>query len=864
MYFSKAQKHSTLTNSSFFWLAKMAWRDSRRNRGRLLLFISSIVLGIAALVAINSFSENLVRDINSEAKTLLGADLMLEGTSPAADSLTELLDSIGGERTEIVGFASMAYFPPRDAPNGKKEGNTRLSYIKAQDGPFPYYGKMNTLPENAWLTFRESKSALVDKGLMIQFELQPGDSVKVGESTFVIAGQLNAAPGSSGFTSAIAPSIIIPRAYLDETGLLQTGSRVEYQYYIKLGNNTDTEALRSAIRPRLRAMNYRVTSVESRKENIGEAFSDLSNFLNLIGFIALLLGCIGVASSVHIYIKDKLGTVAILRTLGTSGRQSFWIYLIQIAAMGLVGAVLGALLGSMLQLAIPMVLKDFLPLQQVSSDVSLTAVGQGIVTGLGIALLFALLPLLAIRRTSPLRTLRADYEERGQGYDWLQWIVYALIFLFMVGFSWFQTGGGLQAVLFPVGVFVAFVLLALVAKMVMVGVKRFFPKGWSFTMRQGVASLYRPNNQTLTLIVSIGLGTALISSLFFIQDMLLKQVELSGSGSMPNIILFDIQSVQKEEVAALTRQHELPIMQEVPVVNMRVAEVDGISKTKHLQDTSSAIRGWVFRREFRSTYRDSLIESETIIKGDWHGQKSDDGTIYVSIAENVAEATNAYIGMPMTFNVQGAMVQTRVGSIRKIEWDRMQTNFFVVFPKGVLEKAPQFHVILTRAETTRSSALFQQALVRAFPNVSAIDLSTILKSVDDVLTKVSFVIRFMALFSILTGLMVLISSVVLSKYQRIRESVLLRTLGASGKQILYINAMEYLLLGLLAALTGIALSFVGSWLVARFVFDIPFVADWWQPLLVLVGITVLTVLIGVTNSRGVVRTPPLEVLRREV
>ncbi|MFT4663212.1 MAG: putative ABC transport system permease protein [Polaribacter sp.] len=836
----------------------MAWRDSRRNRGRLLLFISSIILGIAALVAINSFSENLVKDINTEAKTLLGADLMLETTQAKSDTLMELLDSIGGERTEIVGFASMAYFP--------KGGNTRLSYIKAQGGPFPFYGKMSTVPSDAWLNFREGKSALVDKSLMIQFDLATGDTVKIGETSFLISGQLNAAPGSSGFTSAIAPLIIIPKKYLEETGLLQTGSRVEYQHYIKLANNTDqqTEELREAIRPKLRTLSIRSTTVESRKENIGEAFKNLSNFLNLIGFIALLLGCIGVASSVHIYIKDKLGTVAILRTLGTSGRQAFWIYLIQIGIMGLIGAILGATLGSILQLVIPAVLKDFLPLQNISSSISPTAVAQGIITGLGIALLFALLPLLAIRRTSPLRTLRAGFDDPEQERDLLKWLVYLLIFLFMAGFSWSQTGGGMEAVLFPLAIFIAFALLAAVAKFVMWAVKRFFPKGWSFTMRQGISSLFRPNNQTLTLIVSIGLGTALISTLFFVQDMLLKQVQLSGSGNMPNIILFDIQSSQKEGVNALTIEHGLPLLQEVPVVNMRVAGVDTLTKDAYLRDTTSEISGWVFRREFRSTYRDTLIESETIIDGEWHGEKSEDGTIYVSIAENVADATKAYIGMPMTFNVQGAMIKTKVGSIREINWDRMQTNFFVVFPKGVLEKAPQFHVILTRAEETEKSARFQQALIQAFPNVSAIDLSTILKSVDDILTKVSFVIQFMALFSILTGLMVLISSVVLSKYQRIKESVLLRTLGASGKQIIRINAMEYFVLGSLATLTGILLSFLGSWLIAKFMFEIPFTPALLPPFLVFLGITILTVLIGVTNSRGILNTPPLEILRREV
>ncbi len=834
----------------------MAWRDSRRNRSRLLLFISSIILGIAALVAINSFSENLQRDIDREAKTLLGADLMLEATAPMNDSMEMLMDSIGGERAQIVGFPSMASFP--------KVGRTRLSFVKAQEGDYPFYGKITTVPENAWKSFSTGRKALVDKSLMVQYKLKPGDSVKVGTVMFEIEGQVNAAPGSSGFTSAIAPVVIIPKAYLEETELLQTGSRVEYQHYIKLPESTDIPALTDAISPKLRHFSYRWTTVERRKENIGEAFDSLANFLNLIGFIALLLGCIGVASAVHIYIKDKLSTVAIIRTLGASGRQAFLIYLMQIVVMGLIGAVVGAAIGSFLQLAIPKVLADFLPLQNVSAQISFSAIFQGILTGLGIAILFALLPLLAIRKTSPLRTLRASYEEGGSKRDPLAWLVYVLIFLFMLSFSWFQTRGGIEAVVFPLVIFVAFLILAGIARLVMWLVKRFFPRDWSYVWRQSIANLYRPNNQTLILIVSIGLGTALISNLFIVQDLLLKQVEVSGSGNMPNMILFDIQSDQKEAVAELTTAHNLPLLQQVPIVTTRVHSVNGINKAVNAKDSTSEISNWVYRREFRCTYRDSLIESESILEGEWVGQKTKDGTIYVSLAEDVADNMDAFIGMPLTFNVQGALVETVVGSIRKIEWDRMQTNFFVVFPTGVLEKAPQFHVVVSRAEDVETSANFQQAVVDKFPNVSAIDLSTVIQAVDNILTKVSFVIRFMALFSILTGIMVLISSVVLSKYQRIRESVLLRTLGASGKQILNINALEYLLLGSLASLTGILLSFVGSWLLAKFTFKIPFEPNLLPPLLVFVGITLLTVIIGTVNSRGILNTPPLEVLRKEV
>ena len=842
--------------TNFSWLFKMAWRDSRRNRGRLLLFISSIVLGIAALVAINSFSENLQKDIEKEAKTLLGADLKIESNRPANEEIQNLIDSIGGEQSKTIDFVSMVYFP--------KNGGTRLAQIKALEGNFPFYGKFKTAPEQAYRTFKTGQKAVVDKALLLQFEIQPGDSIKIGQLTFLIEGELQSVPGRSGIASSVAPVIYIPMEYLEATQLIQPGSRIEHQYFFKLDESINVVELEEKIDPRLGALSFRSTTVEGRKKSIGEAFSRMATFLNLVGFIALLLGCIGVASAVHIYVRDKLTTVAVLRCLGTSGRQAFLIYLIQIALIGLIGAIVGALLGTGLQLALPLVLKDFLPVQNVSTDISWAAIGSGILTGLSIALLFALLPLLAIRRTSPLRTLRASYESNEGQTDPLRWIVYILIFIFVLGFTWLQTGGGITVIAFPLAVVFAFLLLAGLAKLLMFLVKKFFPTGWSYIWRQSIANLYRPNNQTLILVVSIGLGSALISTLFFVQGLLLGQVEFSARDNQPNMILFDIQPSQQAGVADLASANNLPLLQQVPLVTMRMETIDGMNKMEIKKDTTRRPRSWVYNREYRVTYRDTLIDSETISKGQWHGEKTNNDTVYVSLAESIAEDMDVGIGSKLTFNVQGAPVETVVSSLRKIDWGRIQTNFFVVFPNNVLEKAPQTYVIVSRVDSIEQSAAFQRKLIQKYPNVSAIDLTTILKSVDDILGKVSFVIRFMALFSILTGLLVLISSVVLSKFQRIQESVLLRTLGAKGKQILYINALEYFLLGGLATLTGIGISFIGSWLLAHFSFKIPFTPDWTTPLLVFASITFMTVMIGLLNSREVLNKPPLEVLRREV
>ena len=200
----------------------------------------------------------------------------------------------------------------------------------------------------------------------------------------------------------------------------------------------------------------------------------------------------------------------------------------------------------------------------------------------------------------------------------------------------------------------------------------------------------------------------------------------------------------------------------------------------------------------------------------------------------------------------------------QVDWGRVQTNFLVVFPTGVLEKAPQFHVLVTRVENKDQSAKFQQQLVQKFPNVTIIDLSAVLNIVSNIIDKVGFIIRFMAAFSIFTGLIVLIASVLISKYQRIQESVLLRTLGASRKQIFYITALEYFFLGALAAATGMFMSLGISFLVAKFMFETEFVLEWVPLLIVFVSVCFLTVFIGLINSRAVVTRPPLEILREEV
>lgn len=841
------------TSLNIPWLFKMAWRDSRRNRSRLFLFISSIILGIAALVATYSLGYNLRQDVDSQAATLTGADLVVSGNKLPSAQMLKYLSSLGDQRSEERSFASMVYFP--------RGSGTRLVQVRALRGNFPYYGKIETSPVNAASEFRASRKALIDKTLMLQFGVKTGDSVKVGNLTFAVAGILNKAPGQTGISSGIAPIVYIPLQYLEQTGLLQKGSRINYNFYYKYNQPASLDKQLKTIRQRADKEGMDVETVETQKQNTGRSFDDLTRFLSLVSFIALLLGCIGVASAIHIYVREKLSSVAILRCLGASSVQAFLIYLIQILAVGFIGSVAGAALGTLIQQVLPVVLKDLLPIE-VTTGISIPAILQGVGAGLLISLLFALLPLLPLRNVSPLNTLRASFEEAGTSRDPLKWVVYLLIAGFIVAFSYFQMHSIMKALYFGGGVLLAFLILSGTAWLLIWLVRRFFPSSWSYLWRQGLANLFRPNNQTLILVVSVGLGTAFIGTLIQVQTILMRQVTLSASGNQPNMVLFDIQTSQQEAVAALARKNHLPVIQQVPIVTMRLEEVKGKTAAMVKKDSSLGIPVKAFNSELRATFRDSLTASERITGGKWIG-KAEASTIYVSLEESYAKRVNVKVGDKMVFNVQGALIPVIVGSLREVDWNRIQTNFRVVFPAGVLDQAPQFHVLLTRVPSPEASVAFQQDVVRSFPNVSIIDLNLVLKVLDEILSKIGFVIRFMAGFSIITGLIVLISSVLISKYQRIRESVLLRTLGGSRKQILAITALEYFFLGAFAALTGIIISFAASWALARFSFETEFRPQLLPELILLLLVCLLTVLIGLFNSRGVLNRPPLEVLRSE-
>ena len=830
----------------------MAWRDAKASRVRLLLFMASIILGIAAVVSIQLFSQNLERNIKLQSKALMGADFIIDSQQIPSERAQVIIDSLEPDASE-VNFVSMIAFP--------KNGGTKLVRVRGLEGFFPFYGTINTQPASAANNYQEVGGALVDVTLMLQFDIKPGDSIKIGNITLPISGALKAIPGSSAFSTSVAPPIIIPYRFIEQTELLQFGSRKEYQFFYK-APNIDLDDLEKRIDPMLDAEDADLDTHTSTSRNLGRRYDNVGKFLNLAAFIALLLGCVGIASSVNIYIKEKLKAVAVLKCMGATRKQSFLIFLIQISGIGMIGGFLGTLVGIGLQELFPYILKDFLPFD-IEISITLQPLIMGVLLGLFMSVLFALLPLIRTWYVSPLEVLRIGGKPLEKPKR-ARLVVFLLIILFLYLFSFWLLKDAVFALAFVIGILVTFAILAGIAVVSMKAVKTYFPKRAGFTVRQSLLNLFRPNNQTLVLIVAIGLGTFLISTLYFTKDILLSKTNVGQSSENPNIITLDVQNDQLDKVVETFVANDLKVIDNIPLVTMRMHSIKGNLVNNLRKDSTSQVKSWLLNHEFRTTYRDALIASEEILTGEWTSTQKPGDPIQISISDNLAEDAKVMVGDAIVFNVQGLLMETTVGSIRKVDWGRIQLNFSIVFPKGILEDAPQFNVLTTYAPNEESSAGLQRDLVSKFPNVSIIDLRQVYNIIEDILDKVSWIVNFMAFFSILTGIIVLIGSVRNSKYQRIKESVLLRTLGAKNGQILKISALEYLFLGIMGSLVGILLALVSSLLLAIFVFKEPFVPSVIPFLVFLPGISLLVLGIGLSNIQAVLRSSPLEVLRREV
>ncbi len=510
------------------------------------------------------------------------------------------------------------------------------------------------------------------------------------------------------------------------------------------------------------------------------------------------------------------------------------------------------------------------------------------------AAVFALLPLLGIRRVSPLVTLRRDVEPLRRRRDPAR-LLAALALAGSIGaLAVLQAGGLREGAGFAAGTGAAVLLLWLASLGLIRGVRRWFPSRWPYVWRQGLANLYRPANQTVTVVLSLGFGAFLLSTLFLVQHNLLRDLRVWGEGGQPNLGFIDIQLDQREGMLELLRAEGIASPEAVPMIPMRISSVkgepvvlgppggsgaadadgagDGAADDPR-EDLDAADPGgdpdarprWAFRHEYRSTYRDTLVDSETLVEGAWWDgpMPSAAGPVDVSLELDIARELDVTVGDEIVWDVQGVRVASRVANLRTVDWARFEPNFFAVFRGGVLDQAPQFFVTLVRVEDPATRGQLQRRTAERYPNVSSLDLSSLQKLLDDILGRVALAVRFMAGFSLATGAVVLVGAIATTRFQRVREAVLLKTLGATRRQVLRVFFAEYAALGFLSAGMAVLLSGAAGWVLSRFVFETSFALPYPALAALLGGIVLLTVGIGLGNSLDILRRTPLDVLRSD-
>lgn len=854
-----------------FWL-KLAWRESRSSVRRLGVYMGAITLGVAALVAINSFRAQVVESVDAEAKTLLGADLRLGSNREFPDSVAAVLDSTrsaGVPLSRMVTTTSVA-LTPRGVP--------RLVQLRAIDGDYPYYGEMVTQPAGAWPRLgRDARIALLEPSLLDELGIAIGDSIRLGAIWFEVGAALTELPPEFSFRNTLGPRVYIAMTDLAATELLQFGSLVRHEAYLRIADGAELDRFIDHNRDTFRAAGISIDTAAGQAENLGRTLEALGRFLGLVGLSALLLGGLGVASAVNVFVKDKRRTVAVLRCLGATQRTAFGAYMIQATTLGVVGAALGALLGVGLQLLLPGVVGDLLPVE-IAFAVQWPVVGLGVAIGALVAATFSLLPLLAVRGISPLRALRHDVDDARAGIDPLRWAAFALVVASVLGIAVWQARSWQIGLGYAGALVVGLIILWLAAWLLTTATRRLAKRGFalvrreqrgdgrrrSFTTRQGIANLYRPRNQTTAVTMALGFGVFLVATLWVVQTNLLGWIRNDVAGPRPNLVLFDIQLDQVDQLNALLAPQVDAPADLVPIVPARIAAINGAETRVLLEGgRTPRIEPWALRREYRHTYRDTLTGAEQLVDGRWFdtAPTAEPGVARVSAEQDVARSLGIGVGDRVTWDVAGVRIESVISSIRTVEWARFETNFFFVFEPAALASAPQTAVGLISISDATARVSLQRDVAEQFSNISIIDIESVQRVLRRIIDRVVYAIRFMAAFSVGAGALVLFGAIAASRFQRVRESALLRALGATRRQVRHVLLVEYAMLGALAALTGVVLAGIAGWLLMRFVFSMPYSLPTLPLAVIWIGVTLAATGLGMLNSREALRSTPLAALR---
>jgi putative ABC transport system permease protein len=839
----------------------MAWRETRGAWRQFAGFFLCVALGVAALVSVGTLAANLDRTLGREAKALTGGDLELRSAHPLDAGAARALAGLradGAVTTAVRELVAMARNPAR--------GTSLLVELKAVEPAYPLYGRVETRPAAPLAALfaarADAAGVVVAPELLERLGVGVGDAILLGAGRFTVAGVLEREPDRASSFVTFGPRVFLSGPALEGTGLLRPGSRVRYRALVRLPDEASVPAAHARLAREIADPAVRVSVYDDAQPGLRRFFSQLAAYLGLVGLASLLVGGIGVASSVATFVRRRLATIAVLRCLGASRRLLLATYLVQMLALGVGGSLAGAAAGVLVQPALVRVLAPFAPFPLAPALDGWT-LARGVLMGTLVALLCALWPLLAVAEVPPSLVLRGDVEAGG----WQArrpWRAALPIVLGLAALAFWQAGSPRLGAIFVGAALAALALLAGLARAVVV-LARALPRPRGLAWRHGLAGLERPGGHAARVIVALGLGVMLLVAIALLEASLGRQVAFERKREAPSFFFIDVQGDQREAFGRLVAGSAGTAPALTPVVRARISAIGGAPVTRELIDRRRAqapdMIGYL-TREYVLTWAATPPAANRLTRGRWWTAEEAARRPRVSMEEEAARYLGVDVGGTLTFDVQGVAVEAEVLSLRRVDWQSLSMNFFAILSPGALDDAPATWIATARVPAAAEPGL-QDAVVAAFPNVTAVPVRAVLERVGAVLDQLAFAVRFMALFSIAAGLTVMAGTLAATRYQRLYESAILRTLGATRGAVARAFAVEYACLGAAAGLGGTLLAAALAWIVLRFVLDTPWALE---PGTLAGGVAATTAValgVGFLATFRLLGRKPLPVLRRE-
>lgn len=886
------------------FIFNMAWRETRASWRHFLYFLICIAIGVGALTGVSLFGRDVEQTINKEARSLLGGDLEIRLSRPISPSGQSVLDSLGQRGVALTHVSELIAMATGAEPALGSQP-TQIIELKAVEPQYPLYGTVRLEPAGDITTSLSRQptgcpnsscfGVVVQDSLLIKLGLTVGDRLKIGQGQFVITGVLKTEPDRMANAFSLGPRVLMSRDGLQAADLIKQGSRVRERYLLKTPSTMTPDPLLYELRERLAADSARVSAYKEAQPQLKQFLEQLTRYLGLIGLTALFIGGLGVATSVHAFIREKMNTIAILKTVGADSSTIIRAYTVQALILGLAGSLIGLTLGLLLQRGLPWMiaalmasdLLDQLGFTNSGMTVSMAPLVKGLALGMLSTLLFTLWPLLTIREVKPARIFRREIVpltpslEQGKSRWAVAWhridrvkIVTSLsIGLGLALLSIWQASSWKIGLLFLLAFAAAVLLLGIAARLVLVALTH-GPRPERLILRQALGNLVRPGSQVVSVTIAIGIAVMVVTTVSLVERSLLTEVRENRPSDAPTFFFIDIQPDQADEFVRLLHRRSSDLAPRLtPLVRSRLSSLKGEpikleatseeeERKEKLVEKDERRKKWYLTREYVLTFLQDLPKDNKVVSGEWWKSGQIFTKPLISIEEDAAKQLGLKVGDTMELDIQGTPVTGEISNIRKVEWGNFSTNFYMIFSPGALDGAPHTYVATVRVSPSEEVSL-QQAVVSAFPNVTAINMGDVLESFTQVLDRLSLAIRAVALFCVLSGGLVMAAALAATRYRRLYESVILKALGATRRVIAGSFAAEYALLGAVGGLLGTGLASLLSWAVLETVFDLSWSL---QPTVLAIGFvsTVsLTVLVGFLSTYRLLGHPPLAVLRQE-